>query len=129
LQKGIKQVHKMKKILLLLLLMGLVGANAQADEVKIVGAEAIKKGSTWHFNVTLRHKDTGWDHYADAWRVVTKDGKVLGERTLYHPHVNEQPFTRGLSDVKIPADMERVYIEAHDKVHGWAKEKWTVNLQ
>jgi hypothetical protein len=73
--------------------------------------------------------DTGWDHYADGWRVVTADGKVLGHRTLYHPHVNEQPFTRNLSGIKIPAEVNTVFVEAHDKVHGWNKERLEVNLQ
>jgi hypothetical protein len=101
---------------------------AFAGEVDIVKAKARQQGDSWYFSVTLKHADTGWDHYADAWRVVTEDGKVLGERTLYHPHVDEQPFTRGLGDVKIPKDIKKVYIEAHDKVHGWAKERYAVHL-
>lgn len=79
-------------------------------------------------SVTLRHSDTGWDHYADAWRVVTEDGSVIGTRTLYHPHVDEQPFTRSLSGLKLPADVTRVYVEAHDKVHGWSADRLEVDL-
>ena len=78
---------------------------------------------------TLQSADTGWDHYADGWRVVTDDGKVLGHRTLYHPHVNEQPFTRNLSGIKIPPEVNTVFVEAHDKVHGWNKERLEVDLQ
>lgn len=104
-------------------------APAVADVVKIIDAKARKKGDGWYFTVTLKHADTGWDHYADAWRVVSEDGKIFGERTLYHPHVDEQPFTRGLGDVKIPADIKKVYIEAHDKVDGWAKERHAVFLE
>ncbi len=116
------------KIVLLLLLAFVFIQPAAADSVKIVKAKAHQQGDSWYFTVTLKHADTGWDHYADAWRVVTEDGKVLGERTLYHPHVDEQPFTRGLGDVKIPAEIKKVYIEAHDKVHGWAKERHAVYL-
>jgi hypothetical protein len=81
------------------------------------------------FHVTLKHGDTGWDHYADAWRVVSSDGKELGLRTLYHPHVDEQPFTRSLGNVKIPSQMDTVFVEAHDKVHGWSKQRYKVKLR
>ena len=37
----------------------------------------------WNFDVTLSHKDTGWDDYANAWRVLDGDGKEqLGMRKL-----------------------------------------------
>jgi hypothetical protein len=114
--------------LLLLVLVFVFTQPAVAGSVKIVKAKARQQGSNWYFTVTLKHADTGWEHYADAWRVVTEDGKVLGERTLYHPHIDEQPFTRGLGDVKISAEIKKVYIEAHDKVHGWAKERYSVFL-
>ena len=100
-----------------------------AGEVEIVKVNAEKQRAGWVFNVTLKHGDTGWDHYADAWRVVTEDGKELGTRTLYHPHVDEQPFTRSLGDVTIPADVSAVYIEAHDKVHGWGKQRYRVKIR
>ena len=100
-----------------------------AGEVEIVKVNAEKQRAGWVFNVTLKHGDTGWDHYADAWRVVTEDGKELGTRTLYHPHVDEQPFTRSLGDVTIPADVSAVYIEAHDKVHGWSKQRYRVKIR
>ncbi|MGD8569404.1 MAG: hypothetical protein PVJ39_15065 [Gammaproteobacteria bacterium] len=102
---------------------------AHAGEVQIVDAKAEKQRGGWVFHVTLKHADSGWDHYADAWRVVTKDGKELGTRTLYHPHVNEQPFTRSLGDVKIPANVSVVYIEAHDKVHGWSKQRFKMKIR
>lgn len=108
-------------------LSGLMTANA--DEVQIVKVKAENQRSSWVFHVTLKHGDTGWDHYADAWRVVTEDGKELGTRTLYHPHVDEQPFTRSLGDVKIPADANVVYVEAHDKVHGWSKQRYKVKIR
>ena len=92
---------------------------ALADQVRVVGVEATLAGTdTWRFSVTLRHGDTGWEHYADEWRVLAPDGTVLGVRTLAHPHVDEQPFTRSLSGVKIPADLTRVLIDARDSVHG-----------
>jgi hypothetical protein len=118
------------RILIMTVFAGLLFiGHAWAGEVEIVAATAVQKGKTWTFAVTLKHADSGWDHYADAWRVVSAKGKVLGSRTLFHPHENEQPFTRSLSRVVIMDTTEAVYIEAHDKVHGWAKERFEVGLQ
>ena len=112
-----------------LLLLILIPEKVFADQAMIHHAKFEQHGTNWTVSVTLQHADTGWDHYADGWRVVTVDGKVLGHRTLYHPHVNEQPFTRNLSGIKIPAEITTVYVEAHDKIHGWNKERLEVNLQ
>lgn len=103
-----------------LALAALLAGPAAAGDVEIVGATATLSGGTWRFDVTLAHGDTGWDHYADAWRVVGPDGTVFGTRTLYHPHVDEQPFTRSLSGVAVPEAVTTVRIEARDSVHGWS---------
>jgi len=105
-----------------------LAAPASAGEADVIAATASRSGGAWRFDVTVRHGDTGWEHYADAWRVVGPDGTVLGTRTLYHPHVNEQPFTRSLSGVAIPAGVTAVTIEAHDKVHGWGGAALAVTL-
>ncbi len=60
--------------------------------------------------------------------MVTATGKILGTRTLYHPHVDEQPFTRSLRDITIPADMKIVFIEANDRIHGWRATRVEVDL-
>lgn len=88
-----------------------------------------KRGDTWDIHTTLRHADAGWEHYADAWRVVTEQGVELGTRTLFHPHDDEQPFTRSLTGLTLPLNLHIVYIEAHDKVHGWSKQRVRVDLQ
>jgi hypothetical protein len=59
---------------------------------------------------------------------VSPDGSVLGTRTLYHPHVEEQPFTRSLSGVKIPAGIDKVTVRAHDSVHGYGGKTAIVDL-
>ena len=46
--------------------------------------------------------DSGWDHYANRWEVLEPEGQVIATRTLLHPHVDEQPFTRSLSGIHIP---------------------------
>lgn len=80
-------------------------ANADVEYVKAVQAT----DGTWTFHVTVRHPDTGWEDYADGWDVLTPNGTVLKPdvgsqftRTLLHPHVEEQPVTRGQSRIVIP---------------------------
>ncbi len=103
--------------------------TVDAGDVKILAADFQSSGSNrWSVSVTLRHEDTGWDHYADNWRVVDGKGNVLGDRVLHHPHVDEQPFTRGLGSVEVPEGITSLYIEAHDKVHGWTPNRLTVDL-
>jgi hypothetical protein len=92
-----------------------VGNAGEADVLK---AEARNTGeNTFQFHVTVKHQDEGWNHYADKWDVVAPDGTILGTRILYHPHDDEQPFTRSLSGVKIPEGIRKVTIRAHDSVH------------
>ncbi len=114
---------------LLTSLMILAAGSAYADQTKIEDAVARKSGNVWTFSVTLRHNDTGWDHYADIWTVNTLDGKEIGRRVLAHPHENEQPFTRSLSGVAIPAGVTEVVIKAHDTVHGWSQDTLRVKLK
>ncbi len=73
----------------------------------------------WTFDVTVQHEDTGWEHYADLWEVLTMDGEVLATRVLTHPHVEEQPFTRSQSGIVIPEGVTQVRVRAHDLVHGY----------
>lgn len=108
--------------------MAFVSIGLYANEVSILNVEFTQRGDTWSVSTTLRHDDTGWDHYADAWRVVDEKGNELGKRVLFHPHENEQPFTRSLQNLVVPAGVSIVYVEAHDKVHGWSKDKVRVDL-
>jgi hypothetical protein len=110
-------------------LLCLLPLAALAGEADVVGARAEKSGAgTWRFSVTVRHADTGWDHYADAWDVLAPDGTVLGTRELLHPHETEQPFTRSLSGVKIPAGIKEVRIRARDSVHEYGGKEFKVKL-
>lgn len=109
---------RMKYVIPLLFLAGL----AQADPPEITAATAQKSGASWSFSVTLIHPDTGWDHYADGWRVEDASGTVLGTRVLAHPHVHEQPFTRNLSGVEIPNGATKVFIRSRCLVDGWSDQ-------
>ena len=115
----------MLKLTIALLFLSL---PAFADEPVIEAATASKSGDSWNFSVSLKHPDTGWDHYADGWQVLDANDTVLGYRKLHHPHVNEQPFTRSLSGVKIPAGVTRVFIRSHCLVDGWGAERFEVAL-
>jgi len=101
---------------------------AQANEVEILNVYMQETDSGWRAEVTLKHADANWEHYADAWRIVDGNGHLYKTRVLFHPHINEQPFTRSLSNIKIPADKPIIYVEAHDKKHGWSKQRVMVDL-
>lgn len=104
-----------------------IAASAGEADVEAVKATRAADG-TWRFDVTVRHADTGWDHYANRWDVLAPDGTVLGTRTLLHPHENEQPFTRSLSGVSIPEGMRSVTIRAHDSLHGEGGREFPVKV-
>ena len=111
----------MRPAILLAFPVAVAAVAAFADPPKIVAAEASRGADgTWRFSVTLAHPDTGWDHYADGWEVVGPGGERLGYRELLHPHVEEQPFTRSLGDVEIPAGVDRVVIRARDSAGVWS---------
>ncbi len=101
-----------------------------AGEADVVSATAASDGAgLWKIDVTVRHADEGWDHYADLWQVVGDDGTVYGERELAHPHVDEQPFTRGLSGVAIPYGVHEVMIRVRDTVHGYGGAEFRLTLK
>lgn len=103
-----------------LLLALLLPLPLLAGEAEVVDARAAREPGGWRFDVTVRHEDAGWDHYADAFRIVGPDGTIYGQRTLLHPHVDEQPFTRSLTGIVIPEGVTQVIVEARDSVHGWS---------
>jgi len=97
-----------------------------AGEADVIDAKVSRAGNgTYALEVTVRHADEGWEHYAAQWDVLAPDGTVLGERVLLHPHVGEQPFTRSLSGVKIPEDVAEVRIRARDSQHGYGGAELT----
>ncbi len=107
-----------------------LAAPAAADPPQVVAATVrAEAGGTWAFDVTLRHPDTGWDHYADGWAVLAPDGTELAVRELLHPHEDEQPFTRSLSGVVVPAGVTEVAIRARCSVDGWADATVIVPLE
>lgn len=99
-----------------------------ASPPEIEAVKADKVGMGWRFDVTIRHPDTGWDHFADGWEVVDANDQVLGYRELMHPHVTEQPFTRSLSNVMVPDGVRTVWIRVRCNEEGWAGKRYEVQL-
>ena len=100
-----------------------------SHEAKIVDASARGTMDALTFSVTLEHAETGWDDYADGWRVELEDGTVLGTRVLYHPHVEEQPFTRSLSGVSVPEGTKKVFVRSRTLADGWGESLFELDLR
>ncbi|TKB12399.1 hypothetical protein [Desulforhopalus sp. IMCC35007] len=114
---------------LLLLLVLFLPASLYAGKADITDVKVTKQSDgTFNFEVTVYHADEGWDHYADSWEIRDQNGNLLATRTLHHPHVAEQPFTRSLSHVKIPIDIKEVTLRAHDSVHLYGGKTMTITM-
>ncbi len=79
----------MKKLLVSLTsCLLLLATFSFAGEADVIKAEVTKRGAnSYSFHVTVLHKDTGWDHYANKWDIIDDRGNVLATRKLHHPHV------------------------------------------
>ena len=107
----------------------LFASTVWADDADVVAAKVRRAANgAYDFDVTVKSDDRGWEYFADAFEVLTPDGRVLGTRVLLHPHESEQPFTRDLYGVKIPPGVERVVIRARHKPKGYAGKTLTVDL-
>ena len=107
----------------------MAGGAALAGEADVVDVSVrLTAEDTYSFSVTVRHDDSGWEHYANRWQILGPDGTVLGERVLLHPHETEPPVTRDLSGVVIPAGIDEVTVRAGDNVHGFGGAEVRVAL-
>lgn len=111
-----------------MLVISAFASTGFANEVEIVDVQVDCSEGLCNFEVTARHDDEGWDHYADEWNIRLPNGKVTGSRVLMHPHVDEQPFKRSLSSVRIPDSVREVDVCGHDTVHGWSTNCKRVRL-
>ncbi|MBL4658945.1 MAG: hypothetical protein JKY19_01200 [Alcanivoracaceae bacterium] len=117
------------KIILIFILSFLCHSSSLAGEADVLAVDVKKNsGNTYNFSVTVAHNDANWDHFANKWEIIAIDETILATRVLQHPHVNEQPFTRSLSGVKLPDGTESVTIRAHDSVHKYGGKVVTVKL-
>jgi hypothetical protein len=105
----------------------LLSPLAFAGDVRIVDVR-VECSASCTFSVTLEHGDEGWNHFANQWDVLTLDDELLGSRVLHHPHVDEQPFTRSLSGVIIPAGVRQVKVRARDSMHGYSEQEFLLDI-
>lgn len=105
----------MRNIFLLLFMFFCLQVKADNADVINAKIEKVSDGN-YRIDVTVRHADEGWNHYADGWLVFTEQGEKIDERVLHHPHVNEMPFTRS-KIVSIPENIDVIVIRAKDNVH------------
>jgi hypothetical protein len=85
-------------------------------------------GGVFNFDVTVSSPYDTPQRYADAIRVLSKDGAVLGQRILLHDHAEEQPFTRDLYGVTVPPGVRAVILEARDLKYGYGGKTVEVSL-
>lgn len=107
----------------------MIAGSALAGEADVIAVKPTREGDErWRFDVTVKSNDLGWDYYADAFEVLTPEGRLLGRRILLHPHQTEQPFTRELSGVKIPPEVRNVVVRARHKPRGYDGATMTIDL-
>jgi hypothetical protein len=113
----------MKPLLIGIVLL-LAGGGALSAELQkypdVVSARVQPRAADiFDFDVTVSSPYDTPKRYADAFRVMGKDGMVFGERKLLHGHGGEQPFTRDLYGVTIPPGIRAVVIQARDQQYGY----------
>ena len=130
----------MSRAVLVVVIALVIGAAACGDDgaepeggdqqyPDVVGATVTRAADgSLTFEVTLSSPYDTPERYADGWRVVGPDGEVYGVRDLLHDHAGEQPFTRSLSGVIVPAGVERVTVEGRDQANGWGGTTLDVEL-
>lgn len=121
------------KLAMALLATALWPGPANADDAKVLKALAhfslsYNGEDLFSISATIAHTDTGEEHYANKFDILSPDGTILGTRILAHPHVDEQPFTRSVGSVSIPANVTHVVIRASDNVHGLGKQTVAIEL-
>jgi hypothetical protein len=117
------------RVIALLMYLVVIAPIAHSGEADVIDVQvSCSDERVCDFNVTVRHADEGWDHYADRWEVRTPDGKRLASRTLQHPHVDEQPFTRSLTNVRIPEGIDEIVVRARDSRHKYGGREVAVKL-
>ena len=78
-----------------------------------------RDGNRFDFDVTLSSPYDTPQRYADAIRVMSVAGMLYAERVLLHDHADEQPFTRDLQGVSIPARVRAVAVQGRDQKFGY----------
>lgn len=107
-----------------------VAADLVEQRFPTVVAAKVRASSAGYFDfdVTISSPYDTPQRYADAFRVMSTDGQVFGERKLLHDHAGEQPFTRDLYGVAIPPAIRVVVVQARDRKFGYGGATVEVSL-
>jgi hypothetical protein len=114
-------------VLLMAMPVSLLAADRLFPDVLQAKVRESGPGS-FDFDVTVSSPYDSPSRYADGFRVLDKSGRVLGERKLLHDHQTEQPFTRDLYAVRIPASVKVVVIQARDQLNGYGGRSVEMSL-
>ena len=84
----------------------LLPANASwAGQASVMDATVqANNNGTYAISTTIFYKDEGLEHYVYKFEVLDISEKVLATRVLFHPHAEERPFTRSISNFTVPVD-------------------------
>jgi hypothetical protein len=105
-----------------------VGASGGDRFPDVIGAKLVRTDpSTFEAFVTISSPYDTPERYADAWRILDNEGKVLGVRELTHDHQTEQPFERSLPGVVIDGQTF-VVVEGRDQLNGWGGQRWQIRV-
>ncbi|TCV88047.1 hypothetical protein [Sulfurirhabdus autotrophica] len=103
-------------------------ANGQKYQDVISVKVQARGDNRFDFDATIASPYDTPQRYADAFRVINKDGMTYGVRKLFHDHAGEQPFTRDPYGVDIPAGIQSVTIQAGDQKYGYGGKTVQVTL-
>ena len=122
-----------KRVAWVALLWAGVLAPVWAQDIKypnVVGVQVSARSTgVFDFDVTVSSPYDSPKRYADAFRAMSEDGRtVYGTRNLGHDHAGEQPFTRDLYGVVIPAGVRSVVVQGRDQQNGWGGQTKRVDL-
>lgn len=74
------------------------------DVADVVSVEVDSDGDLHTFSVGLLSPDVDCDQYADWWELLSVDGSLVYRRILNHSHVDEQPFVRSSTPIKLASN-------------------------
>jgi hypothetical protein len=104
--------------------LGMGAADVRSGEIQkypdvVAVTVQARDENRFDFDVTISSPYDTPQRYADGFRVMGTDGVSYGERKLLHDHAGEQPFTRDLYGVTVPAGVRTVVVQARDQKYGY----------
>ncbi|MFW5910006.1 MAG: hypothetical protein ACOCUM_04435, partial [Thiohalospira sp.] len=90
--------------------------------------EVTEEVRSYTVTAVLEHDDEARYHFLDGWRVTTPEGEVLAEQGFEHPRPQAPPRRATLTGIRLPEGVERIRVEARDRLHGWGDDAVEVEL-